>query len=131
VQGGGKQEQTISSGNGEKRAVRDPTPLVPSSQGPTSTANGPKASDPPREAQRKDASEENGQREALAHMLAHEPPSVWRPRARRRQEIDGSMSMNSTEMRRDISPSRTVTFVSLTTYSSGASTLPPPYVEYD
>jgi hypothetical protein len=136
-----KQEQTISRDNGatmHNLALTIPSTNMAvssephlSSLGSTSTVNEPEAGKHPREAGETNASEEAGQRAVLDRTLAQEPPLGERSGERRRPEVDGENSMNEIVAWRDVSPARTTASLPLTVYSVGASTLPPPYAEYN
>ena len=80
-------------------------------------------------------SNKKDRRGALDRMLAREPPSAWRMRGRRRERDVGDNDSEIPGWSDDIENgrlTRTATHASQSTmYSSNASTLPPPYAEYD
>ena len=84
----------------------------------------------PTATERVPTSDEEDRRPMLERMLARLPPSAWS--TRRREHGSDSRDNGGEGHVVDGGLSRTTTSASqMTTYSSNASTLPPPYVEYD
>lgn len=66
-------------------------------------------------------------RAAMLDMLSREPPSLYRPRRKRKRALDGGVPLNGTGPKRK----RSVSSVQTDESMLSASTLPPVYNEYE